>query len=324
MELFTPVTTPEASVSIDPGASIISIGSCFAETTAEFLNRNKFTTLYNPFGTLYNPHSIAAVILHAIQGEPYTKDDLYFSDGKFISFAHSTKFSGTDPDQVLKRLNESDEIVRTSFQNAKLCILTLGTARVWKFTEQDRIVGNCHKIDNRKFTNELLSPSEVVSILANLVSKLTKKYPNLTLIFSVSPVRYLRDSLVENSRSKGVLLYAIGELIARFPQLVYFPSFEIMMDELRDYRFYDESMIEPSMTAKKIILERFANMILSKNAHLFINQYRSVLAGMSHRISKEHDNSPFIESNLKKIRELSKQFPLLDFNHEMDWFKSLA
>ncbi len=323
MKLFTEVISPEASVHLEPEASIVSVGSCFAETIADFLNSNRFPTLYNPFGTLYNPVSISDVLIHAIRDEMYTIDDLMYEQGIFIPLTHATRFSGTEQAIVLAKLNQTDEQVRQALNSASLLIVTLGTAQCWRLIDQNKIVGNCHRIPNNRFSRELLSPSQVVDSLANLLEIIEKIYPNLSVLFTVSPVRHIRDSLIENSRSKASLIYAMSELTARFPNLFYFPSYEIMIDELRDYRFYDESLVNPSLTAQEIIRDRFANSVLSENSRRFIAHYAPIRKAINHTISSDHSNANFATASLKKIEELSKQFPSIDFSAERMYFTSL-
>jgi len=323
MKLFTEVSIPEASVQLEPGASVISIGSCFAETIAEYLNSNRFPTLYNPFGTLYNPVSISEVLIRAITNQPYTADDLLVEHGRAIPLSHATRFSGTDRDTVIDLLNQTDELVRLTLTKASLLIVTLGTAQCWRFLDTNKIVGNCHRIPNNRFQRELLSPSQVVDSLATLIETVHNHYPQLTVLFTVSPVRHIRDSLIENSRSKASLIYAMSELSARFPKLIYFPAYEIMIDELRDYRFYDESLVEPSNTAREIIRQRFSQAVLSPRSRQFIQHYQPIYKSMNHRIDENADTARFAETALKKIEELSKQFPHIDFTAEQNYFTAL-
>jgi len=323
MKLFTELSIPEASVQLEPEASVVSIGSCFAETIATFLNANRFPTLFNPFGTLYNPVSICDVLIHAISQKPYSIEDLLVEHNHTIPLSHATRFAGTDSKTVIEQLNRTDELVRSALSNASLLILTFGTAQCWRFNEQNKIVGNCHRLDSNRFTRELLSPTQIIETISELIETVTVTYPNITILCSVSPVRHIRESLIENSRSKASLIYALGELTARFPKIIYFPAYEIMIDELRDYRFYDESLVEPSVTAQTIIRERFADSILSPSARRFIKLYEPIRKALNHLIDQEKTYRSSADSALKKIEELSKQFPKSDFGSERTYFETI-
>jgi len=323
MNLTTKVKTPNASWELSPGAFTISIGSCFATTIAERLNRSRFNTLSNPFGTLYNPLTISTLIRHAISTESYSVDDLYKYGHRSIPLNHATRFEQETSDLTLQQLNETDTLLRNYLEKSQLLILTLGTAWAYSHIEQSCIVGNCHKLPSEMFTRSLLSPDVIISELSELVRILTSKHPQLKIIITVSPVRHIRDSIVQNSRSKGVLLYAVGELCERFSEITYFPSYEIMMDELRDYRFYCDDLVQPSNIAKEIIWERFSTMALSDESIQFSKLYSTINRAMNHRFSVDSDTKPFAKKMLQKISHLEQQFPQISFQTEKEYFYSL-
>ncbi len=321
MQLYTEVSIPDAPFRLDPGASVVSIGSCFAEVISRNLSSNHFTSCFNPFGTLYNPYTISQNICRAISDIPWKHEELYSDNNKYYPMSHTTQFSHHNPETVIKLLNETDLSIRKKLNSASMLIITLGSGWVYRLKTTDQIVGNCHRLPEKLFRRELLHPDSVQKELTGLVQCLKENYPELSTVFTVSPVRHIRDSIIQNSRSKAALLYSIGELCDHFPDLYYFPSFEIVMDELRDYRFYDESMLHPSTTAEKIIWEKFAHTILSEKAQKFIKAYSKVRKGLMHRMNPDSDNTVFAEKLLNRINQLKKQFPEIDFTEECEHFR---
>ncbi len=323
MKLFTTVKTPDAPWKLSPGASIVSIGSCFASAIAERLSTNKFDTLLNPFGTLYNPLSICELLIHAISNDSYSEKNLFSFENRRIPLNHATKFEMDSVEVSLEKMNDVDSTVREYLNKSELLILTFGTSWVYELTELEKIVGNCHKLPAKMFRRKQLSPNKITSKLEQLLSVLKENYPNLKILFTISPVRHVRDSMVQNSRSKALLLYTIGELCERFPDTTYFPSYEIMMDELRDYRFYSDDLVQPSPLAKDIIWERFSYMALSDSARQFIALYEKINTAMSHRFSENSDTQKFTKKMLQKIFHLEQGFPTIDFQVEKEYFYSL-
>ncbi len=323
MKLFTPVRTPDAPWKLSPGASLISIGSCFASTIAAKLQSNKFDVELNPFGTLYNPISICELITHSISNTSYSEDDLFNYNSRSVPLNHATKFEKDSVEATLTDMNQVDSVVRNSLKKSELLILTFGTA--WVYTQSDlkKVVGNCHKLPADIFKRTLLAPDQIINELEKLLSILNQNYPNLNILFTVSPVRHVRDSMIQNSRSKGVLLYAIGEICDRFPEVTYFPSYEIIIDELRDYRFYSDDLVQPSTMAKEIIWERFSEIALSDNAKQFVKQYGKISTAMNHRFGESSDTVQFAKKMLQKISHLEQQFSTIDFQSEKEYFYSL-
>ncbi len=321
MQLYTEVTVPDAPFRLEPGASVVSIGSCFAEVISRNLSSNHFTNNFNPFGTLYNPYTISQNICRAVSGIPWKPEELYCDNKKYYPMTHTTQFSRDSPQAVINQLNETDIRLRKSLNNASMLTITLGSAWIYRFKTTEQIAGNCHRLPEKLFSRELLPPDFIQKNLTELVQCLKENYPELNIVFTVSPVRHIRDNIIQNSRSKAALLYSVGELCEQFPDLYYFPSFEVVMDELRDYRFYDESMIHPSKTAEKIIWEKFSAAILSEKAKEFIKAYSKIRKGLTHRMNPNSDNTVFAEKLLNRISLLKKQFPEIDFTEEREHFR---
>lgn len=322
MRLFTEVQIPDAPFSLEPGASIVSIGSCFADIITEKFESSRFEVLKNPFGTLYNPLSISRNISHALLNQPWKESDLFCYQERFLPLSHATSFNSDDPSNCLKRLRECDEQLRQGLEKASLLIITLGTAWCYHLKEDDSIAGNCHKLPNTLFERKLLSPEQIRDSLAEMIELLNRSYPKLEIIFTVSPVRHVRDSMIDNSRSKGALLYAIGELCDQFPQIYYFPSYEIVMDELRDYRFYDESLTHPAAITREIIWEKLSEKLFSPETKLFTKEFRKIHAALNHKINSESDNAVFAQRSLERVARVENRFSL-NLSREANYFTEL-
>ncbi len=306
MKLFTEVVTPDAPFTIELGASVVSIGSCFADVTAKQFQKRRFQTVYNPFGTLYNPITICDSIRRVIEPQIWCDKDLFSYNNHFYPLSHSTTFNSSNIEKCVQQLNETDMSVHKALKKASLLILTLGSAWAYRLKSSDEIVGNCHKLPGNLFSRELISPEKVISNLSDLLTKLKFFNPNCKVIITISPVRHVRDTMIQNSRSKASLLYAVGELCEQHQELYYFPSYEILMDELRDYRFYSESLVQPSTLTEKIIWERFSKAIFSERSQLFFSQYEKIEKALSHRFAPESDTISFFKTVNQQSRNSSK------------------
>lgn len=264
LKLHTEVDIAPFSRRFDGAAKCFAIGSCFAAEIGERLAQGGFDITLNPFGTLYNPASIAAAVQRLANPTPFTADDVIFSEplGRYNSFWHHTSFSNSTAEGFLAGANEALAKASEAFANADVCLVTLGTAWVFRHLGSDRIVANCNKVPAKEFRRERLSVEESARLLSEMVSA----HPRKEWIFTVSPIRHLADGAYGNSLSKATLLLATEHLVQDLPNVHYFPAFEIMMDELRDYRFYAENMTHPSGQAAEIIFMRFMEYAFTPEA----------------------------------------------------------
>lgn len=304
MEEFRTQLTITPKPSIDHGSGIITAGSCFADNIGEKLSENKFKTLVNPLGVCYNPVSIHKGFL----SNSVDTRLLIESQQSWRHFDFHSKFSHTDKTGLVEMLSQELENVR-SFK-ADVVILTYGTAWVYRYREQ--IVANCHKRPGAEFQKILLTPEQIIESFSDLHKKINKK-----IILTLSPVRHIKDTLELNQVSKSVLRVAIHEIQKKFPDVDYFPAYEIMMDDLRDYRFYEADMIHPSKVAIDYIWEKFGERYFSAGTRQLNSQWQKVLQSIRHRAfqptSKQHTG--FLKRTLADLQELKKQ---LDVSKEID------
>lgn len=321
----TPVTVRENRVKIDHTSSILSIGSCFSEHIAQRLKAFLFNPCINPMGILYNPASISHSLQRILTQKKYSEEELFLYEGVWKSFDHHSRFDGSTPEECLQKINNRlSEAIRYMARLDTL-IVTLGTAFVYHKKDTGQLVANCHRLPHDTFTRSLLAADDIIAAYTTLLQNLYDQFPAINIIITISPVRHLRDNPHGNQISKAHLLAAVYELEARFPGLYYFPSYEIMMDELRDYRFYDIDMIHPAPLAVEYIWERFLTACISQKAREFITQYRQVLQAKSHAVrgNNREQLRSFVQKQLAYLHTLEEKFPEISFTEDNTYFKSL-
>ena len=298
---------------IDYNAKLLLIGSCFSENISKKLDYFKFQTFSNPFGILFNPKAIENLITKAINSEKYTENNIFNLNERWHCFDAHSNLSAVSKNNLLNNLNRAIQQTNKQLSEASHIIITLGTARVYRFIETDTIVGNCHKVPQKKFLNELLTVDEITASLENTCALIKDVNPTATIIFTVSPVRHLKDGFVENAQSKAHLLAAIHKIVDIRKQLHYFPSYEIMLDDLRDYRFYDNDMIHPNQTAINYIWELFKNVWIDERSTKIMNEVEAIQKGLKHKPfnpnSKKHQQ--FLATLNSKIELLAKNNSIL-------------
>ena len=264
LKLYTEVETAPLAKRFGSDAKCFAIGSCFASEIGERLLQSCFDVTVNPFGTLYNPASIAAAVQRLANPVSFTEEDVIYSEplGRYNSFWHHTKFSSMTAEGFLSGANAALQSSSEAFAKAEICLVTLGTAWVFRHLASGRIVANCNKVPAKEFRRERLTVEESVRLLSEMVSA----NPEKEWIFTVSPIRHLADGANGNALSKATLLLVTEQLSQAFPNVHYFPAFEIMMDELRDYRFYAENMTHPSGQAAELIFARFMEYAFTTEA----------------------------------------------------------
>lgn len=269
MQFTTPTDIQPLSRRIGHDARLLVMGSCFAEHMGTRLQQIKWRAVVNPFGVLYNPLSIAEALGRLIDAHRYGEDELAeFPDGGWNTWLHHSRYSHPDRREALDAINNSMEAAAGMLAQADWLVLTLGTAWVYRLKEDGRVVGNCHKVPEREFVRQRLSVDEIVETFVALLDRLWSVNPGARVLLTVSPVRHLKDGLHGNQLSKATLLLAVDELCRRMPErCVYFPAYEVLMDELRDYRFYAEDMCHPTQQAVNYIRERFLNWALQSDEH---------------------------------------------------------
>ncbi len=308
MKFRTEIELSKQESVINYNSNIVLFGSCFAENIAKKLTYYKFPHLLNPFGILFHPIAIENALNDIYKKRIYIKSNLYFHNDLWQSFNHHSKFSSDSSDEILNTINTAILKAHDFLKNTSHLIITLGTAWVYEFVENHQLVANCHKIQHKKFEKRLLSLTEIQKSLQNILQIIQQFNPKITAIFTVSPVRHLSDGMIENSQSKALLLTAIHQVIHQ-KNAFYFPSFEMMMDDLRDYRFYRSDLIHPSELAVDYIWEHFKKSWIDKNSYKLMNEVEYIRKAIQHKPFNE--NSPkhqsFLETLQLKIDELSKK-----------------
>lgn len=321
MQLLTPTHITPLQPALRHSDRLLVMGSCFAEHIGARLSEMKWRTVVNPFGVLYNPLSIAEAMSRLMTARPYTEEDLtLYPHGGWSTWMHHSRYAHPDKGTALQQINESLASGSQMLAQADMLILTLGTAWVYRLNETGQVVGNCHKVPERAFTRQRLTIEESVEALATMLDRLWKVNPTLRMIVSVSPVRHLKDTLHGNQLSKSTLLLAVDELCHRFPDRIhYFPAYEILMDELRDYRFYADDMVHPSPQAVEYVWERFVEHMTHREAQDFITQWDKVTRALAHRPfhPERKEYKVFIRQHMLKIMELKEKYPYLEVETEM-------
>lgn len=323
---FRTVVEPVECVGkIEHGKNILSIGSCFSENIANKLEESKFTIGVNPTGILYNPLSIVNAIRRILEKNKYVEDDLFFHEENWKSFDHHSRFNGKIQHECLEKINNSlDSAIRLA-SNLDTLIITFGTAFVYSHKLSRENVANCHRLPHDTFSRSLLAIDSIVQEYTQLFNILYKKFPKLNIVITISPVRHLRDNPHENQVSKAHLFAACYELEQQFGKLCYFPSYEIVMDELRDYRFYNHDMVHPSNLAIDYVWERFQKTCIQKRSRNFIAEYASVFRSRNHLVKNSSTDllNKFVLSQLNKIDVLAGDYPEIDFKEDRDYFNKL-
>lgn len=320
MKLQTEIPLNPEENQIDYSSKILLLGSCFSENIGAKFDYFKFQNLQNPFGVIFNPASIEKLVVRAIENTAFTEEDIFQHNGIWKCFETHSELSSLQKDQFLQNLNNALQNLREALLTSTHIIFTFGTSWVYRDIEKNAIVANCHKLPQQNFTKELLSIDAILKSIQNIFSKISEVNPAATIINTVSPVRHIKDGFAENSLSKAHLIAAIHHFKNQKPTIVnlqssYFPSFEIMMDELRDYRFYAEDMLHPNNTAIEIIWRKFSEVWIATETNSLQKEISSIQSGLLHRPfnPQSEGHHQFSEKLQHKIASLQKLFPHIKF-----------
>ncbi|MDO4949741.1 MAG: GSCFA domain-containing protein [Bacteroidales bacterium] len=319
MEFRTRVESPCKVISLGYDDNMLLMGSCFAENFGSFLAKSKFTCCTNPFGVLYNPLSVAEALQQLYDGKQYGIDDLFLDDnGIWHSWMHHSSFSSAHAEDTLRLIRQ--HAGEADIYQRNVLIITFGTA--WVYERDGRIVGNCHKMPESTFTRRMLSTDEIVARWEALPCL---QQGDTRVVFTVSPIRHQRDGFHANQLSKATLLLAVEELVRRHSHCTYFPSYEILMDELRDYRFYADDMLHPSSLAVQYVLERFQDTCLDTRARQILAQWESIQKLLAHRplnpqaLSWKH----FLGQTIQKLHHFHEEYPFIHVENEINQCQEL-
>lgn len=325
MKTFRTIINPQPSPNkIGYQTPVLFMGSCFTENIGNKMAELKFPVIVNPFGVMYNPVSVQKGLEILIEQKKFDKSDLGFYNEQWFSFYHDTEFSDIDQNKCLVKINHSIVQAAQLLRKANFLFVTFGTSWVFKNVQSGNIVSNCHKIPAKEFERKRLDAADIFVEWANLLNRLIELNKELKIIFTVSPVRHWKDGAIENQLSKSTLILAIHQLKTKFKNVEYFPAYEIMMDDLRDYRFYADDMIHPSKVAIDYIWDQFSQTYFEKDTNEIIKEIEKIIQAKNHRPINPDANSykKFIENQIKSIEELEKNYPYLNFSEDKTFFSS--
>ena len=326
VKLQTHIPLRAAENQIDYDSRLLLLGSCFSENIGKKFEHFKFRSVQNPFGILFHPRAIENLISKAIDKEVYTENDVFLFNDRWHCFDAHSALSDVSKERLLEKLNDGLKRTEKQIRDSSHIIITLGSAWVYRHLEQNRVVSNCHKIPQSEFRKELLGIEEITKILNKTIEKLQYVNGKIEMIFTVSPVRHLKDGFIENQRSKAHLIAAIHDVLSlQVPRqrsakassinTSYFPSYEIMMDELRDYRFYEADMVHPNQIAVEYIWERFRTFWICKSAESIMEKVNEVQKGLQHRPfdADSELHLRFKKSLQEKITYLKQEYSFMQF-----------
>ena len=317
MILQTEIKIQPLEQTIHYGDGLLFLGSCFADEVGGLCRGLGFDALVNPFGVLYNPASIAQSVTRLDNGKPFTSEEVIrVGEGQYCTFSHNTAFWNVSESALLEQVNQSLAEAHAHFVKSKWIILSLGTSWVFRDKENGLVVSNCHKLPAARFERVFLSVEQSVHYLAEIV----QRHPEKQFIFTVSPLRHLKDGLHENQLSKAALLLAVDQVCKQFGNAHYFPAYEILLDELRDYRFYKEDMVHPTEQAVRYIWERFADFAIDPKEKPAMKAAAELKQMLQHRplFPESESFKKFEQLKEKKISELKRDFPRVCINNLSD------
>ena len=329
MNFFSKVDIPASDLRIDYKSNLVFIGSCFADNISSLFAERKFIVLANPFGTVYNPISLASQVKAIADGKVFGENDVFKDercDGLWHCWSAHSSLSAHTREECINKLNAATMQTRDFLQKADIVFVTLGTSFVYFLKGNGEPVSNCHRQDPNLFTRRMISVEEATDAIREIVASIRQLNPNTSIVLTVSPLRHMSDGAHNNTLSKATLQLAINEIVKHGSGIAasagafidYFPSYEIVMDELRDYRFYESDMVHLSRTAEEYIFERMADTYCSEITRGHIAKVEKFLKGARHRIQDE--SSPATQDFLKKINaqaaQLETEIPGLNLSDE--------
>lgn len=320
----TDFSIPQLGDPIDYHGAVLMTGSCFSENIVQRLSAYKFHVQANPSGIIYNPISLAAELSRIIENKPVGAETLFLSEGVYRHFDFHSRFAHPEQQTAADSMNESTARAHTFLNTCTHLVVTFGTSVVYKLTNTGAIVANNHKLPAGRFQKIQLTSTEIVEAWQPLIGKIKQAYPQLNIMFTVSPVRHIRDGMIENQLSKSVLIRAVHELKNRFSHIYYFPAYEIMMDDLRDYRFYEKDMIHPNEIAVDYIFEKFKTACISPDCFSLMDEISSITAAVQHQpfFPDTEAHQRFKKQMFERVGVLQKQYPHIDMSTEADHFSN--
>ena len=322
MQLNLTLDIPPLPKPITYTDSVLLTGSCFTEHISDRLAQHKFKILANPHGILFNPMSVARSIDSYIDGKKYKEDDLFYLNELWNSWEHHTSFSHIDKAEALAGIHRSQQEAADFIKSANWVMITLGSAFQYYLKDTGQPISNNHRAPAQWLEKRLLSIQEITATLKNTLDKLFTDNPGVQVLFTISPVRHIRDGVVENNRSKARLIEAVHELCSMFEQTYYFPAYELVIDILRDYRYYDIDFVHPNYMATSYVWEHFVDACIAPQTKSIMKDVQEIITARNHkpRFPQTEAHVKFMSSYVAKVKDMMAQHPYLDLNEELNYF----
>lgn len=333
MNFMVDINIPVPAQTVAYQQPIMLVGSCFTEHIGNSLQEMKFPVLQNPNGILFDPQSVATSLVSYVQNKQYTEQDLFLLNEVWQSWQHHSRFSGMNKAEVVEMINASQNAAHEFLKKTEWLVITLGSSFSYRITElvpqaqranagPEGAVANCHRAPSQWFRKHMMTIEETKSVLDNALHQVRYFNPKIKTIFTISPVRHLRDGVIDNNRSKARLLEVVHHLVNKFDRLYYFPAYELVIDVLRDYRFYDIDMAHPNYAATQFVLEKFMTHFVDEPGQQLAAELRKLSIARRHKAfhPDTEAHKKFLESQLSKAKELQVQYPFLDLKDELDYF----
>lgn len=326
MKMFLDISIPEPEQKIGYTDKMLLTGSCFTEHIGNHFEELHFDTLQNPNGIIFDPSTVASSLISYIDGRQYGEDDLFYLNELWHSWQHHTRFSGVDREAVLQNINASQARAHAFLKTTRWLVITLGTSYSYRLTDNGQPVANCHRAPAARFQKKLMTIDETVTAMDTCLYRLFHFNAGLNIIFTVSPVRHIRDGVVENNRSKARLLEAVHHLVDKFPRLYYFPSYELVIDVLRDYRFYDIDLVHPNYAATGFVIEKFMEHFVERDSAALSREVEKIVTARRHKPFQPTTEAhrKFMQLYADRSRALMAAHPFLDLNEELAFFEAGA
>ena len=323
MEFFLPFQIAAFPFRISYNDKIFFIGSCFSEEIGNRLKEVKLNVLQNPNGILYDPISISDALFSYIENKPFNEENLFELNGLWHSWKHHSCFSGINKEEVFQKINYSQLRAHAFLKEAKVLFITFGTAFNYLLKKNSKNVANCHKAHGDNFVKNLLPVEEIKADLLSVISALGIFNPGLKIVFTISPVKHVKDGVIENNRSKSRLIEAAHQVTDEKGNAFYFPSYELVNDVLRDYRFYKKDLVHPNETAIDYVFQQFSDSFFDKNTKDFKKEIEKIMAAVKHKpfLKESEAHQKFIASQIQNIKRVEKNYPFIDFANEKKYFE---
>ena len=328
MEFHLEFSPKQLSQKINHQHQLLLLGSCFTENIGDKLVAHKFSVLQNPNGILFNPVSIKDAVENYIHNKAVTADDLFYLNEAWHSWQHHSRFSGVTPEDAVNKINTSTNAAHEYLKATGFVVITLGSAWVYELTAKalqakpGSVAANNHKAPADWFNRQLLTNPEVIHLLDDCITALQNFNPAIKIIFTISPVRHLREGFVENNRSKAALINAVHQATATFDNVFYFPAYELVIDDLRDYRFYAEDMVHPNYAATNYVWEKFVASCIDEPSQELMAAINDINAAMHHKPFNENSaaHQRFKAKYLNITADIQRKYAFLNLSEEINFF----